>query len=125
MTFARRVFWIAGIYGLVVLLPQYFLEGRIGHDEPPPITHPEFFYGFLGLATAWQIAFLLMASDLARYRVLIIPSILEKFSFAAAAVVLFLLGRVSATVLGFGTIDFVCGLFFVEAYRQTKPTAIQ
>ena len=50
MLFARRTFLVAGIYGLVVLLPMYFLEGRIGRDTPPPITHPEFFYGFLGVA---------------------------------------------------------------------------
>ena len=39
--FASRVFRIAAIYGLIVLLPQYFMEGRIGRDTPPPITHPE------------------------------------------------------------------------------------
>ena len=49
-SFARRVFLGAGIYGLVVLAPQYFLEEQIGHDYPPPITHPEHFYGFVGLA---------------------------------------------------------------------------
>ena len=38
MTFARRVFLIAGIYGVVVILPQYFLEGRLSHDYPPAIT---------------------------------------------------------------------------------------
>jgi len=47
MTFARRVFTIAGIYGLLVVTPLYLLEDRIGRDQPPPITHPEFFYGFL------------------------------------------------------------------------------
>jgi hypothetical protein len=40
MVFARRVFLIAGIYGLLVLLPLSFMEGRIGRDQPPPITHP-------------------------------------------------------------------------------------
>lgn len=52
MTFARRVFLIAGSYGLVVLLPQYFLESRTGRELPPPITHPEYYYGFLGVAVA-------------------------------------------------------------------------
>jgi hypothetical protein len=41
MTFAKRVFLIAGVYGVLVLAPQYFLEARIGRDFPPPITHPE------------------------------------------------------------------------------------
>ena len=43
MQFARRVFLLAGIYGLFVLLPQYFLEDRTGRDYPPPITHPDFY----------------------------------------------------------------------------------
>ena len=41
MIFARRVFLIAAVYGFIVLLPQDFLEGQIGRDVPPPITHPE------------------------------------------------------------------------------------
>jgi hypothetical protein len=40
MTFARRVFMGAGIYGVVALAPLYFLEERIGRDLPPAITHP-------------------------------------------------------------------------------------
>ena len=39
--FARRVFMVAGVYGLIVLLPQYSMEAQIGRDYPPPITHPE------------------------------------------------------------------------------------
>jgi hypothetical protein len=38
MKFARRIFLIAGVYGLVVLLPMYFLEEKNGRDFPPPIT---------------------------------------------------------------------------------------
>ena len=30
MKFASWSFWIAGVYGIVVLLPQLFLENRIG-----------------------------------------------------------------------------------------------
>ena len=122
MAFGRRVLQIAGIYGLIVLLPQFFLENRIGHDEPPAITHPEFFYGFLGVGAAWQVAFLIMAQDPRRYRLMIIPSIIEKFSFGIAVVALFTMGRASGTVLGFAMIDLVLGLLFIEAYRRTKPS---
>ena len=45
MKFAKIVFLVAGIYGLIVLLPLYFLEERTGRDFPPPITHPEYYYG--------------------------------------------------------------------------------
>jgi hypothetical protein len=41
MKFASRVFAAAGIYGLIVLVPQYFTEAKLGQDYPPAITHPE------------------------------------------------------------------------------------
>lgn len=45
--FARIVFLIAGIYGLLILAPIYLLESKIGRHTPPAIIHPEYFYGFL------------------------------------------------------------------------------
>ena len=89
MKFATWVFRIAGIYGLLVMTPQYFLEAQIGRDQPPPITHPEFFYGFVGVAVAWQLAFLVISLDPARYRLLMLPAIVEKATFAIATAVLF------------------------------------
>ena len=56
MTFARRTFLVAAVYGVIVLLPQSFMEAAIGRDYPPPITHPEHFYGFVGVALAWSSA---------------------------------------------------------------------
>ena len=53
---ARWVFLVAGVYGVLVVLPQYSLEARIARDFPPPITHPEYFYGFIGVALAWRVA---------------------------------------------------------------------
>ena len=53
MRFARYSFLIAGIYGLLSLSPMYFLEAKNGRDFPPAITHPEYYYGFMGVALAW------------------------------------------------------------------------
>ena len=117
--FPRRVFLTAGIYGLIVLLPQYFLEGRIGRDYPPPITHPEHFYGFIGVALAWQFAFLIIARDVRRYRLLMLPAILEKLSFGVAAVALFAAGRAAVAVAAAGSIDLVLAALFVLSYRAT------
>lgn len=122
MIFARRVFASAGIYGLIVLTPQLFLEAQIGRDTPPPITHPEFFYGFTGVALAWQVAFVVISRDPARYRPLMIPAVLEKASFAITGAVLFLQGRLAPLVLGFAGIDLILGMLFVIAYLQTRPT---
>ena len=59
MRFARIVFTLAGMYGIVVLVPPLFLESKFGRDYPPPVTHPEFFYGFFALGIAWQVLFLI------------------------------------------------------------------
>jgi purine-cytosine permease-like protein len=121
--FARRVFLGAGIYGLVVLLPQYFLEDRIGRDYPPPITHPEHFYGFVGLALVWQLAFLLIASDVIRYRPLMPIAVAEKAAFAVPTFLLFASGRVAAATTAVAGIDAVLGIFFLAAYLATRPEA--
>ena len=110
---------IAGIYGLVVMLPQYFLEEKTGRDFPPPITHPEYYYGFIGVVAAWQVLFLLLAKDPVRYRMMMIPAVLEKASFAIAVIVLFLQDRVAPVMLVFATIDLILGALFVVAYMKT------
>lgn len=115
-TFARRVFLIAGIYGLAVLLPQYLLEDRLNRDYPPPITHPEYFYGFIGIAVAWQIAFLMISRDVVRFRPFMIPAILEKAAFGGAVIVLFAQGRAGGSVLAFGLLDLAIGALFAAAF---------
>jgi hypothetical protein len=66
MRFAKVVFWCASVWGFLVLTPLYFLADRIGREYPPAINHPEFYYGFVGVALAWQIAFVVIATDPAR-----------------------------------------------------------
>jgi uncharacterized membrane protein YuzA (DUF378 family) len=120
MIFAKLVFLVAGIYGLIVLVPQYFLEERTGHDYPPPITHPEYYYGFIGLAVVWQIVFLILSRDPVRYRPLMVPAILEKACFAIPAVILLLQHRIPSLIFGFAMVDAVWGVLFSIAYLKTK-----
>lgn len=117
--FARVVFTAAGVYGLLVLLPQYFLEEKTGRDYPPPITHPEYYYGFIGIAVAWQVVFLIIGRDPVRYRALMIPSVLEKASFGIPAIILFLLNRLGPMMLGAGILDLILGALFAMAYVKT------
>jgi len=119
MKFAKIVFWIAGIWGVLVITPLYFLFDLISRNDPPQITHPGFFYGFAGAALAWQIAFLFIAQDPARFRPLMIPSILEKAGYGAAVLVLVLQGRMHPSDLVFGGADLLLGLLFVIAYFKT------
>jgi hypothetical protein len=117
--FARRVYTIAGIYGLIVMFPQYFMEDKIGRDYPPPITHPEYFCGFIGIVLVWQIAFLVMARDPARFRALMPVTVLEKLAFAVPVLLLYRDGRVAAALLPFAAIDLVLGTLFLIAWRRT------
>ncbi len=117
--FAERVFRLAAIYGILVLLPQYFMEEWIGRDFPPPITHPEHFYGFIGVALAWQVVFLIIARDPVRYRPIMLAAILEKLAFGGAALALFLAQRLAPSVLAAGVVDLVLAGLFLAAYRKT------
>jgi hypothetical protein len=119
----RVVFLVAGIYGLIVLLPQFFLERKIGVDTPPPITHPEFFYGFICVAVAWQVLFLIVSRDPVRYRPMMIPAMLEKMGFPIAVLVLYLQGRVSPTIFIPASLDLVLLVLFIAAYRQTRDSS--
>jgi hypothetical protein len=119
-TFARRVFLVAGVYGLLVLLPQYFMEDRLNRQFPPALTHPEHFYGFIGVAIAWQFAFLLIADDVPRFRLFMLPAVLEKLTFGAAALVLYAQGRAAALVAGAGSIDLLFATLFLLAFRASR-----
>jgi hypothetical protein len=52
MKFAKIIFLIAGIWGVLILTPLYFMFNTIGRQDPPPITHPAFYYGFVGAGLA-------------------------------------------------------------------------
>jgi hypothetical protein len=123
MRFAKIVFWCGGAWGFLVLTPLYFTFDLVGRQNPPAITHPDFYFGFVGVALAWQAAFLVIATDPARFRPLMLPSALEKFAYAGALFVLRLQGRLSATQLPFGAADLLLGLLFLAAFFQTKPVS--
>jgi hypothetical protein len=119
MRFAKWVFLLAGITGVLMVIPPYFLEGQFGRDNPPPVSHPEFYYGFFGVTLSWQIMFLVIGSDPIRYRTAMIPAIVEKASFAIAIPILFGLERVSAIWMGFASMDAMWLVLFLIAYLRT------
>ncbi|HXM08984.1 MAG TPA: hypothetical protein VN946_03425 [Terriglobales bacterium] len=123
MKFAKIVFWIAGIWGVLALTPLYFMLNVIGRQDPPAITHPAFYYGFVGLGLSWQIAFLIIAMNPVRYRPLMVACVIEKFTYSATLTVLYLQHRLHASDLGFGAIDFAFGVLFVLAFLKTKDLA--
>ena len=114
MKFAKVVFWVAGIWGLVVIAPLYFMFDLIGKQDPPAITHPGFYYGFVGCALAWQIAFLIIGTNPVRWRPMMIRSVGEKFTFGVAVVVM--QGRTNRRDLMFAATDLTLGVLFVVAF---------
>jgi len=124
MKFAKIVFWVAGIWGFLVLTPLYFMFDLISRNDPPPITHPGFFYGFVGIGLAWQFAFIFIATDTIRFRPLMIPSILEKVSWSTAVIVLVLQQRMHKSDLVFAGTDLLLGVFFVIAFFKTRTRSV-
>ena len=119
MTFAKRVFLIAGIWGVIIIGLNFFNERWVALHDPPALNHPEFFYGFNAVGFAWQILFLLLSRDPVRYRQLMPAAMLEKFIYIIAIAVLYSLGRVSPFVFFFSGTDLILGLLFVAAYLKT------
>ena len=119
MKFAKYTFYAAGIYGLLVLLPQFFLLEKTGRDYPPAITHPEYFYGFVCVTVAFQIVFLIIGSNPVRYRPLMLAALVEKFPFVIAVAALYFSSTVPLPIIGGATIDFILGILFFISYLKT------
>ena len=120
MKFAKVVFWIAGIWGVFVLTPLFFLFDTIGRQDPPAITHPGFYYGFVSVGLAWQFAFVMIARDPVRFRLMMIPAMLEKFGYGACLIVLYLQRRLHPSDLVLAGADVLLGVMFVLAFLRTS-----
>jgi hypothetical protein len=118
--FAKIVFIAAGLWGVVVLTPLFFLYDISGRQYAPPTEYPHFFYGFFSIAMAWQIAFLMIGSDPVRFRPLMIPSMIEKFGFVLIAVVLYARSAISAADASAAVPDLLLGALFVTAFARTR-----
>ena len=116
MKFTRTVFFIAAIYGFLLLIPMYFLMHTIGEQAPPPISHPEFYYGFLGVTLLWQCIFVWIALDPLRFQPIIPLAVLEKVAYTVPVLILYSTGRVQANILETGLADPIFAILFIAAY---------
>jgi len=119
MRFAKFSFIGAGIWGIVVLVPLYWLVDVTGRPYSPPANHPQFFYGFLSVAMAWQIAFLVIGSNPLRFRPLMVPSIIEKLGHVTTVAVLYSKGRMPVVDAQAAIPDLLLGLLFIAAFATT------
>lgn len=118
MKFAKTVFVVAGVWGLVILTPFYFLFDAIGRQYGSPINYPQGYYGFLATTMAWQTAFLVIGSDPARYRLMMIPSMVEKFVYVLSMGVLYVQGRIGVTDVLVTSPDLLLGTLFAVAFAR-------
>ncbi len=123
LKFTRIVYGLAAGYGLVSLVPMYFLLNVVGRKAPPPINHPEFYYGFVGVAFLWQLVYILMTIDPIRYRPIMPIAILEKCVYTVPVLILYSFGRVHPNVLLSSLVDPIFGTLFVVAYFHTRRLA--
>ena len=123
MRFAKIVFYAAGAWGIAVLAPLYFLLEAVGRRNPPAVNHPEFYFGFLGVALAWQIAFFVIAGDPIRFRPMMLPAMLEKFGHVATMIALCVMGKMTFQQLVFNLPDLVLGALFAAAFLRTRRTS--
>ncbi len=120
MKFARIIFTGAGIWGVTVLTPFYWLVDLTGRRYAPPVDYPQFFYGFMAVALAWQIAFLLIGSNPARFRALMIPAMIEKFGYVSTLFVLYGRSLITSIDLQPAIPDGILGILFVVAFIKTR-----
>jgi hypothetical protein len=116
MTFARIVFAVAGVWGLLILPPLYY--------RAPADTRPEDYFGFLAVALAWQIAFLIIATNPVRFRPLMPAAMLEKFIYVGTIGTLVYQERVTGVVIFGAAADLVLGCLFVAAFFRALPAPL-
>lgn len=123
MKFARAVFLVAGIYGIIVIAPLFFMEGVVDATTPPSITHPEYYYGFVGTGLAFQVLFIVLSRDPLRYRPMMLVAALEKAT-GIAFILLVLLHRSPPSML-IGIVDVCLGILFLISYVRTASSRVQ
>jgi hypothetical protein len=123
MRFARNVFIAAGVWGFAIVTPLYFTFDLVGRSYPPPVTHADIYYGFVGVTLVWQLAFLIIAANPARYRRIMIAAILEKLVYVTTMVTLYVQGQIKGGQAAVAGPDFVLALLFIAAFIKTPDQA--
>jgi hypothetical protein len=120
MKFAKYTFWLAAIYGILVTAPLFFSEQKLGIEYPPPINHAEYFYSFAAVTLVWQILFIFVALNPARFRFIMPFCILEKLSLLPAFFIMFPQGRFPALWIPLMVVDLAFAVGFFVAFRKTR-----
>jgi len=68
------------------------------------------------------VAFLFVGRDPVRFRPMMIPSMVEKFTYCTAVIVLVIQGKTNQRDLVFAATDLTLGVLFVAAFMKTKDS---
>ena len=121
MTFAKWVFTIGGVWGVLIIGPLFFAEGAMADATGKPFSHPDTYYGFVAAVFCWQLSYLVISRDPARYRPFMLLGALGKLLYAGGCWLLFAQGRIPVTVPAIASPDLLLALLFVVAWFKTKP----
>lgn len=113
--FARGLYRIAAIYGVIVLLPLYFV--------PLPAPYRLNLVGFAGAALVFQGMFWIIARDPLRFLPLVGLSVFEKLCFGVPALAFWLRGQTDSVTATFGAIDLLLGALFAVAWFRLRRLA--
>lgn len=119
---ARWLFRGAAIYGLILLLPLYFVEKAVAAPAPL-LAHPEYYYGFIGAAAAWQLVYWTIGGDPVRYRPFMLLGVIAKLGFWVPTEILWDLGRTPAPTFILSCGDLILGIAFFVAWAKLRTTA--
>lgn len=116
--FAVWVFRLAGLWGIAVIAPLFFMEAQMSASPEGPIARPEFFYGFAGVTLMFQFVFLTVSTDPVRFRPLMPVCVAEKL-VGPMLIGLYLVGRGNLDFAMGGAIDILLGVLFAAAWLRT------
>lgn len=119
MTFARWVFTIGGIWGVLIIAPLFVMENSLA-QMTGPFSHPDTYYGFAASTLAWQFGYLMIGRDPVRYRPFMLIGAFSKAVFFGSCWTLVVLGRVQPLVAWAVTPDIVLAILFVVAWWRTR-----
>ena len=120
MTFAKWVFTIGGLWGVLIIGSLFFLEAYVV-SQTGPLSHPDTYYGFAISTFAMQVGYLVIGRNPAAYRPFMLIGAGGKLAYAASCWALYAQGRIPVTVPALASPDLLLAVLFVVAWVKTKP----
>lgn len=115
VTFARRVYIVAAIYGFLAVPVLFFT------DAPDP--HRLLYFAFAGIALVFQGVFLVIARDPLRYAAFLPLTVFEKISFGIPALAFWSQGQAPDDMGLGGAVDLLFAALFIIAWLKMRKVA--